>query len=64
VVLSGADLTAREFCDLAQATPKWQRLLDAQRVTRFQLDNADHRFSRQAWRDQVAQWTTEWMRSW
>lgn len=64
VVLSGADLTAREFCDLAQGTPKWQRLLEARRVTRFQLDKADHTFSRQAWRDQVAHWTGEWMRSW
>jgi exosortase A-associated hydrolase 1 len=64
VVLSGADLTAREFCDLAQATPKWQRLLGARRVTRFQLDQADHTFSRQAWRDQVARWTGDWMRSW
>lgn len=64
VVLSGADLTAREFCDLTQATPKWQRLLEAPRVTRFQLDKADHTFSRQAWRDQVAHWTGDWMRSW
>lgn len=64
VILSGADLTAQEFCDLARATPKWQRLLDARHVTQHRLDKADHTFSRKAWRDQVARWTGEWLRSW
>ena len=25
---------------------------------------ADHTFSRREWRDQVANWTTDWVRSW
>jgi exosortase A-associated hydrolase 1 len=64
VITSGADLTAREFCDLGAATPAWKRLLAASRVTRHQIDKADHTFSRRAWRDQVADWTCAWMRSW
>ncbi len=61
VITSGADLTAREFCDLGAATPAWKRLLESARVTRHQIDQADHTFSRRAWRDQVAQWTCAWI---
>lgn len=62
-VTSEADLTAREFCDVAGA-PKWKRLLDSPRVSWRRLDKADHTFSRRVWRDQVAAWTAEWLRSW
>lgn len=62
IITSGADLTAREFCDVSSATPAWKRLLEAPRVTRHQLDKADHTFSRRAWRDQVADWTCAWVR--
>lgn len=64
LVLSGADLTAREFGDLAANSPQWGTLLAAPRFTRRDLAPADHTFSRRAWRDQVAAWTTDWMRSW
>lgn len=63
VVLSGADLTAREFADLA-GSQGWRGLLDDPRFTRRELAPADHTFSRRAWRDQVAAWTAQWMRSW
>jgi len=62
VVVSGADLTAREFCSVA-ATPAWKRLLEGAHVTWRQLDKADHTFSRRAWRDQVSAWTCDWVRS-
>ena len=62
LIVSGADLTGREFCDLADGTPEWKRLLDAPRVTRRLLDHADHTFSRRDWRDQVAAWTGEWVK--
>jgi exosortase A-associated hydrolase 1 len=64
LILSGADLTAQEFRDAVQASRPWQKLLAAPRVTRRELAPADHTFSRRAWRDQVAEWTGEWMRSW
>ena len=64
LILSGADLTAQEFKDTVQASRPWQKLLAAPRVTQHELAQADHTFSRRAWRDQVADWTGEWMRSW
>ncbi len=64
LVISGADLTAQEFSDMAAASGKWKRLLGAARVTRHQLAKADHTFSRRVWRDQVADWTGQWIRSW
>jgi exosortase A-associated hydrolase 1 len=63
LIVSGADLTGREFCDLADSTPEWKRLLDAPRVSRRLLDHADHTFSRRDWRDQVAAWTGDWVNS-
>lgn len=64
VIIGGADLTGREFCDLANATPKWRALLEAPRVTQYTLERADHTFSRRVWRDQVAEWTSAWLRVW
>ena len=62
-IISGADLTAREFEDMA-AAPAWRRAMRDGRVTRRVLAGADHTFSRAAWREQVAQWTLEWLHSW
>jgi hypothetical protein len=64
LVLSGADLTAREFTDLATASPQWRTLLANPRFTRRELAPADHTFSRRAWRDQVASWSADWVRGW
>ena len=64
LITSGKDLTAREFDDMAAASPAWKRLLGAARVTRHRLGAADHTFSRRAWRDQVAAWTAQWVRTW
>jgi len=64
LILSGADLTAREFTDLADASPAWQQLLARSGTTRHELDEADHTFSRRAWRDQVADWTANWVHTW
>mgnify|MGYP003504752475 CR=1 FL=1 len=63
LVASGADLTAREFTDLAAGSPEWRRLLAAPRFSRRDLPGADHTFSRRAWRDQVAAWTADWVRA-
>ena len=63
LVIGGADLTGREFCDVAGSTPAWKRLLAAPRVSWRRIEDADHTFSRRAWRDQVAEWTREWVAS-
>ncbi|MGJ7915207.1 hydrolase 1, exosortase A system-associated [Massilia sp. LXY-6] len=64
LIVSGADLTGQEFLDMAAASPSWRRLLETPRVTRHDLPGADHTCSRRAWRDQVALWTSDWVRSW
>jgi len=64
LILSGADLTAKEFADMAAASPSWRRLLATPRVTRYDLPGADHTCAQRAWRDQVALWTCDWVRSW
>jgi exosortase A-associated hydrolase 1 len=62
-IYSGADLTAREFLDVARGSAEWRKLLAAPRVAQHHLAEADHTFSRRAWRDQVANWTVNWLRA-
>lgn len=64
LILSGNDLTAKEFQDVAAASQQWRRLLALPRVTQHVLDGATHTFSRREWRDQVAAWTAAWVLSW
>ena len=64
VILSGADLTAREFADLGATSRGWRRLLRKPRVTRHDLAGADHTFSRRAWHDTMVGWVRDWMRAW
>lgn len=61
LIISGADLTAQEFLDMAKASRQWRKLLAAPRVRRHTLPGADHTFSRREWRDQVAAWTADWV---
>jgi exosortase A-associated hydrolase 1 len=63
LIMSGQDLTAREFDDTARASKTWRRLLADPRVTRHDLPAADHTFSRAAWSDMVSRWTYDWIRS-
>lgn len=62
LVLSSDDLTAQEFVALEKGSRAWQAALADARVERRVLQGANHTFSRREWRDQVAQWTLEWMR--
>jgi hypothetical protein len=64
LMLSGADLTAQEFSGVAAGSASWRALVAAPRVTRHTLAGADHTCSRAAWRDQVADWTCNWIASW
>ena len=61
LVISGNDLTAREFEDAAAASPHWQGLLASPSVTRHDVPGADHTFSRRDWRDGVARLTIDWL---
>jgi exosortase A-associated hydrolase 1 len=63
LILSGNDLTAQEFNDLAKRSQNWRRLLEDRRVTRHDLPEANHTFARRDWRDQVARWTEAWVKN-
>lgn len=63
LIISGRDLTAKEFLDTVAQSPDWKRMLAAPRVTRHDLSTADHTFSTGAWRDQVSGWTRAWLQS-
>lgn len=56
VILSGDDLTAREFA----------RLMDkhALRARRVDIAGANHTFASQKWRDEVAEASANWIMSW
>jgi exosortase A-associated hydrolase 1 len=62
LILSGKDLTADEFRGMVSRSQRWTRLLADARVTRRDLVEANHTFSRREWRDQVAHWTAEWVK--
>lgn len=64
IILSGADLGAREFMALPRQHAHWRSLLDAPRVRQAVIADANHTFARQAWRDEVADLSTQWMRTW
>lgn len=61
VILSGEDLTATEFRDVATSAPAWRGLLREPRLTLCELPGANHTFSRREWRDRVATWTHDWL---
>lgn len=64
IILSGADLGAREFSALSDHHTHWAQLMAHRRVTRAAIADANHTFSRKAWRDRVADLTVEWIKSW
>lgn len=64
IVLSGDDMTAREFSDLCRSAPKWRRLMRRKSVEQRELAGANHTFSRREWREQVAAWTLDWIERW
>jgi exosortase A-associated hydrolase 1/exosortase A-associated hydrolase 2 len=61
LLLSGDDLTAREFTDYTSKAPEWGGLLKAERVRTVQLPQADHTFSRRAWKSRVEEETISWI---
>lgn len=62
LILSGRDLTADQFKDVVHSDPQWQALLHDSRFTRHDFAEADHTFSSQTWRDQVADWSAAWVK--
>jgi len=63
LILSGNDLTAREFKDVVARSRRWRRLIAGERVTRHDLPEANHTFARRDWRNQVERWTEAWVKN-
>lgn len=61
VVLSGNDLTAREFADFCRAQPAW-RAATRPGPNFVEIAEADHTFSRREWKHAVEQVTVDWLR--
>ena len=59
VILSGADLTANEFRQVASSSRRWRQLMASPRVTCREITEANHTFARADWRHQVSEWTAE-----
>jgi hypothetical protein len=64
LLLSGNDLTAKEFLDHAGRSAAWTRVLAGPRIRRIDFPEADHTFSRAEWRREVEDATLEWLGSW
>ena len=64
ILMSGRDYIAREFDEVTGSSKAWEGLLDDPRICRRVVADADHTFSREIWKDQVADWVAEWLRSW
>lgn len=62
LMLSGNDLTAKEFLEYCGARPAWSAMLANPRWQREDFAEADHTFSTRQWRDQVTARTTAWVK--
>jgi exosortase A-associated hydrolase 1 len=60
-ILSGNDLTAREFQDAVRVSSRWQALMAAPGVALREVPEATHTFSSRPWRDAVATLTRDWV---
>lgn len=61
LILSGQDYTAREFLEYCGANPAWRGLLEADKVRRVDIPEADHTFSSAVLRARVEEETLTWL---
>jgi exosortase A-associated hydrolase 1 len=62
LILSGRDATAQEFRDCIQSDNQWKAAVDASRLTRVDLAQADHTFTDAACRMAMESATSAWLR--
>ena len=60
-LMSGRDLIAREFDDVTKSAPAWQGLLADPRVSRKDIADADHTFSKPAVKAQAQKTLLDWL---
>jgi uncharacterized protein len=61
LILSGRDLTAKEFLDYARSAPRWAGLLERADIARYDLPEADHTFSSASRSREVEACTLRWL---
>lgn len=61
LIISGGDVTAWEFEEVAEASPDWSHALSPGRALRYDLKASDHTFSRKEWSYAVMKWTIDWV---
>ena len=62
-ILSGMDITANEFKIFVDDDRARRRTMRRKTVRVIDFPEADHTFSTSRWREQVATWTIDWIRS-
>lgn len=61
IIVSGKDLTAKEYLLSMRQRPEWERWINSTKVEFLELEDADHTFSRAVWRNKVSEWTHDWI---
>lgn len=61
LLISGADLTAKEFLRYSSTHPEWRGVLQSGKIDRVDFPDADHTFSSAAWRKGVEDATVDWL---
>ena len=61
LILSGNDITAKEFLQYTDSAAGWKGLLSDSKVRRIDIPEADHTFSSRAWMTRAEQATIEWL---
>ncbi len=62
IVLSEDDLTASEFSSLITHDPQWKEATSSPAVSINTVLEADHTFSKTAWKEEVSQLTIKWVK--
>ena len=62
-ILCTNDLTAQEFSDLANSSKEWKKLMASPKISRQNLADANHTFSQRRWREKIALWTIDWIKT-
>jgi exosortase A-associated hydrolase 1/exosortase A-associated hydrolase 2 len=61
LLMSGRDYIAREFDEVTTSARAWHGLLDDPRVTRLDIEDADHTFSRAEWKAAASGAVLDWL---
>ena len=62
MIISGDDLTAAEFMDLAKSSKQWKQAMESQVSEVHHMPDANHTFSTQHWRAEVEKTTEKWVK--